>query len=212
MDRAPDVRLITLSGIDGSGKTLLSRRLAEALSERGIAAHAICPEYRCNDVVKAFCANRFGDPYAYVPQLDPTLYISILLADWLDLARTTLAHDRDEVLICDRYLPDVLAQAVHYGADVAIVLRTMALFPTPDVLFFLGITPSSAHARLRQRLSPALHHLESEANLETLALAYERVWKLTDWSPIRLNADAPTDHLVGQLLQHVTLRLVAEQT
>lgn len=198
--------LVTLSGIDGSGKTLLTNEVARTLRDRGIAARAIRPDYRCNDVVKAFCTERFGDPYAYVPHLDPTLYISVLLADWLDLARASFGSADGELLVCDRYLVDVAAQAVHYGADLEVVLRTVSLFPVPDVAFFLRIPPSAAHVRLRQRPAPALHHLESEANLEVLARAYERVWPLFGWEPVELDAELPADEVKDAIVRYLEQR------
>lgn len=175
--------LVTISGIDGSGKTELSTRLAAALRAGGADAACVKPRYACNDIVKAFCARRFGDPNQYHPRLNADLYINCILVDWLDLLNETLEPGAERVLVCDRYLYDTMAQAYHYGADPTSVEETLRLFPAPDLSVYLEIDPEQAHRRIASRVDPPMHHLESLENLRTLRDGYARTMERLGWRP-----------------------------
>lgn len=163
--------LIALSGIDGSGKTTLSRLLARELRRRGVDARATRPRYRANELVKACCLQLYGDAHAYFPELNPDFYLAALLLDWLEWGRRLPAVD-DRVWCCDRYELDVFAQAMHYGADIEPVATVFGSLPRPALTFVLDVPVAVASARLDARSSDR-HSLESDAALKALTYAYE---------------------------------------
>lgn len=197
--------IVSCSGIDGSGKTELARRLASELAKLGLDAECVRPRYVCNEIVKRFCATRFGDPNLHVTKMRPGTYIAALLLDWLDLLHESLEAHCGRVLVCDRYVFDVMAQAIHYGADVEPVLDFLRFFPSPDVSFFLDVTPTVAHARLVARSDPPVHVLESLDHLETLAGAYHQVRARLAWRPIVLGAEIDLEGAVRTVLAALTL-------
>jgi len=192
--------IVSCSGIDGSGKTELARRLATELARFDLDAECVRPRYVCNDIVKRFCATRFGDPNTHVANIRPGTYIAALLLDWLDLLHETLDGHATRVLVCDRYVFDVMAQAIHYGAEVEPVLDLLRFFPSPNVSFFLDVAPPVAHARLIARREPPIHALESLDHLETLAEAYLSVRAHLAWRPVILGAEIDMQAVVRSVL------------
>ena len=174
--------LITISGIDGSGKTTLCKTITEELISKGFQAKACMPDYICNNLMKEFAKNYYGDPYAYVPNFSE-IYINGLFVDWLDTYDKILKKPTDEILIFDRYLFDFLAQAIHYQVKPISLLKMFTLFPYPDISFFISISPSLAFERLNIRSHPNMHHLESLENLEILNEAYNNVMEKVQWTP-----------------------------
>jgi thymidylate kinase len=191
--------IITFSGIDGSGKTYLSEKLTQLLCKMDIEAFYKKPAYTCNDIVKNFCKNRFGDEYQYFPKLDPTFYINVLLTDWIDFLQSDLMNHQGKILICDRYIVDVLAQGIHYGAQLKAVENLLHYFPTPDYSFYLEIEPECAYNRLTKRAFPPRHHLESLSNLNLLELAYKKIKKEVQWDFISISANDEPEILIDKI-------------
>jgi thymidylate kinase len=198
--------LVTLSGIDGSGKTSLTHLVAERLKGQSCPVKIVRPEYHANDVIKEFCRNQFGDPFAYFPAIDANIYISALVIDWLKLLNATEFDDENYVVLSDRYIYDVLAQAAHYGAELRFFLDLARCFPIPALSFFLNVPATIACARLDARKDPPKHRLESLEHLATLSRAYEVVQSQMQWKPIFLatatmqeTADIVLNRILGNL-------------
>lgn len=191
--------IITFSGIDGSGKTHFAENVSRLLQGEGIDAQCQRPAYRANDIVKFFCKDRFGDPYLYFPKLDPTFYINTLLVDWIDFLQRTLKDHEGKVLICDRYIMDVLAQGIHYNAELKGFDQLIGFFPTPDFSFFLEVEPQQAYDRLSKRKHPAIHHLESLDNLIVLNDAYKQIRNTGPWKFHSISHDTTPEMLAEQL-------------
>lgn len=181
------MKIISFSGIDGSGKTQLAQRLAAALRGRGVNAVYGRPEYACNAKVMRYCEMRFGNEYAYYPSLPPDFYISILSVDWLVWYMDFLRGLPDDAVVCcDRYIIDVYAQAVQYGARLEPLQEVFSVFPVPELTVFLETPPDVAVARIAQRGSPA-HRLESLEHLTELFDSYAVAADRVGWTFTRLN-------------------------
>ena len=176
-----DCTLIAVSGIDGAGKTTVATSLVKALGQAGHTAIYSRPAYECNAKILWYCRRRWGDDYAYHPMLPANFYLSVLCLDWLQWLVSLEELPDDCVVCCDRYLPDVLAQAVQYGASIDMVLKLTEEFPRPDLSLFLDIDPKVAVSRIMDR--GGTHSLDSRESLTSLAKAYSRAerltWKLT---------------------------------
>jgi thymidylate kinase len=193
--------LISLSGIDGSGKTTISQLLARELRARGLPARDTRPRYDANGLIKQLCVRTFGDEYAYHPQLNPDFYIAALLIDWLQWG-AELDLDQEVVLCCDRYELDVLAQAQQYGADTQPVRTVFASLPTPALQVFLDTPLDTGSIRLDQR-PKGRHTLESDESLAALTAAFAQCLALADGNVTRIPSQGTPLDVVRQIADAV---------
>jgi len=194
--------IVSLSGIDGSGKTTRCQALVRSLRERGVPALSGKPAYEANEAVKDFCEWAYGDRFAYFDQLNNEFYISCLVADWLSyLARVLSKVGTTEILICDRYVYDVLAQAIHMNAQAGVLRQLWHLFPRPDIDYWLEVSPEVAHERLESRIELPMHRAESLDELRVLQRAYRQVAEQLDWKPVVVKDTTDTDDLAEEVEQ-----------
>lgn len=187
--------IVTVSGIDGSGKTTRSTELCEMLLKRGLPAAMSKPAYEANEQVKDFCEWEFGDRFSYFRKMDAEFYVSCLTADWLGYLVRILTRSNDRILVCDRYVYDVLAQAIHMKARATVLKQWLGRFPTPDVSFLLDVSPELAYERLKCRLSPKMHEAEGLAELHVLKRAYEVVETEFGWEHVVVTAEQETSFM-----------------
>lgn len=191
--------IVTFSGIDGSGKTTRCEALVRLLRDRGLPAVVSKPAYEANDAVKDFCEWAYGDRFAYFDRLDSDFYISCLTADWLRYLARALSNSKSQILICDRYIYDVVAQAIHMRARATTLRRLQGFFPKPDISFFLEIAREDAFERLRKRAEPKLHIAESLSELHVLHEAYEELRRGSDWDLVSVPEATQTEHLAVEV-------------
>jgi thymidylate kinase len=191
--------LVTFSGIDGSGKTTYAESIAEALRERGYPAFTGRPVYLTCKAVESFCEAQFGSLTSFVTRLDPQVYLHALTADWLEHLTRTLRHHDGKIILCDRYVYDMVAQLVHYRTDPGPALRLLGYFPEPALSYLLTISPEDARARIDRR-GPPSRDLESLDNLRLLEQAYGDVRRLLSWSPIERESTFDLDTVIAEIL------------
>ena len=191
--------IVTFSGIDGSGKTTRCQALVRLLRERGLPAVLSKPAYEANEAVKDFCEWAHGDRFAYFDRLEGEFYISCLIADWLAYLARVLSRAGAEILVCDRYIHDVLAQAIHMKAQGAVLLQSWPHFPKPDIGYFLDVSAEVAHERLRARRELPMHRAESLGELKVLALAYGELAQRLDWNPVVVRDATSTEELAEEV-------------
>lgn len=191
--------IVTFSGIDGSGKSTRSQKLVQLLRERGLPAVLSKPAYEANEAVKDFCAWAYGDRFAYFDQLDPEFYISCLIADWLAYLARVLSQVESEILICDRYIYDLLAQAMHMKSQAVVLRRLWPLFPKPDISYFLEMSPEIAHERVKARRELPMHRAESLDELKVLAGAFGELAQRLDWNRIPVKDTTSTEELAEEV-------------
>jgi thymidylate kinase len=191
--------IVTFSGIDGSGKTTRCETLARLLLERGLPARLSKPAYEANEAVKDFCEWAYGDRFAYFDQLNGEFYISCLIADWLAYLARVLSRTGAQILICDRYIYDVLAQARHMKTEAAVLRQLWSLFPQPDIGYFLDVTPEIAHQRLCSRHEPPMHRAETLGELRVLHEAYVELAVQLEWKPVLVRDTTSTEELAEEV-------------
>jgi thymidylate kinase len=202
--------LVSFSGIDGSGKTSHARRVAERLRELGVTAAFSVPRYRNLDAVREHHRRVHGSPYAYDTRMDGGLYLGALVADWLAFVDGLHAEPPagSPVLCLDRYVPDVLAQAVRHGADVDAVARTVVDLPPALCSFYLDIEVADALTRLDLRAEKPRTVLDSEDGLARLLRGYRTTRH--HWPAETLDATRPLEETVEAVAQRVLGLLSAE--
>lgn len=143
------IMLITFEGIDGSGKTTLSRRVAEKLKDRNAILTSEPTSFWTGEVVKLAIASK----------IDPLVELFLFIADHAEHVSRFIrpAINEGKLVISDRYSDSRLA---YQGA----MLEGLILNPiewirsiqdefseVPNLTFLLDIEPEIALARLQPR-------------------------------------------------------------
>ncbi|WP_121639585.1 deoxynucleoside kinase [Virgibacillus sp. Bac330] len=180
--------IVSFSGIDGSGKTSMSKRLAKYFNEIGIKSRYMRPNYDNNEIIKKYCFNKYNDEHAYYPNLNSDLYLSSLTMDWLNWWYNSTIEE-NTLYFCDRYIIDVYTQSLQYNANPEVVSPLFEALPKPLISFYLDIKPENAENRIKKRSYPEQHKLESLNELKRLQKNYKIAEKNSKWSYHYLNAE-----------------------
>ncbi len=141
--------LITFEGIDGSGKTTLSKRVAENLKEKKLVLTAEPTTYWTGEVVKV----------AINTKTNPLVELFLFIADHAEHVTRLIspALDKGKIVISDRYSDSRLA---YQGATLEeLILNPIDWIKSiqdeftvvPDLTFLLDLEPEIAIARLDVR-------------------------------------------------------------
>jgi thymidylate kinase len=165
--KVPRTRIVSFSGIDGSGKTTQIENLCASLREAGLTVQLIT---FWDDVArlkwiregvghKVFKGDKgVGTPEAPIHRRDKnvrsplvTLFrLSIYLLDAVSLRNISkrALRSQTDVVIFDRYIYDELANLNLGNAATRLYLRgIMRLVPKPNISFVLDADPEQAFAR-----------------------------------------------------------------
>ena len=213
-------RVITLMGIDGCGKSTLSRALQAELASRGVPAVARWATLRPVLVKPLIAAAKFllvrkapksVDYDAHMAakrtgmnklRFAHGIYFWVMALDYLPQVWWKVGVPRllGKVVICDRYYQDLaLDYAVLVNGDAARMreaLKVLArLAPTPDLEYFVAIAPEIALSRKDD--VPSIAYLEER----------DRFYRaLADACAARtLRGDAPVDDNCARLLRDLKL-------
>ncbi|MEM9113688.1 MAG: dTMP kinase [Myxococcota bacterium] len=141
-------RLVVVEGIDGSGKSTLVHRLAEALKTRGIDALATKEPTDGPHGTRIRSLAAAGERLPVEEEL--ALFEKDRAAHTLELVRPALAEGR--WVIQDRGFHSTAAYQGARGLDRDWILRrSRALAPEPDVLLWLALPIEAALARVDDR-------------------------------------------------------------
>lgn len=186
--------LITIDGLDGSGKHTQAQLLTKHLQDRGIAARLVCfPMYDSpsSTLVRMYLDGAFGaDPnrvngYAASSFYAIDRYATFLL-DWKE------SYDRGDVIIADRY---TTANAIHQlsklaGEERAAFLKWLSDFeyerlglPKPDITLFLEVPVERSLALIESRGNATDIH-ENRTHLKLAFDAAQYVCREWGWDRI----------------------------
>jgi len=198
--------LVSLSGLDGAGKSSVARALAAALRTSEVRCRVVWTRCGCSPAYRAAAglvrrltrADASGAGGAWRPapagKTLRTLWTSVNVADvLLHLAwRAWLPRLLGKAVVCDRYAYDAAVEmASRLGDDGALPLRLLlSLAPRPDYAFLLDVPPGVARVRSRD---PAPLWALAEQRRLYLALAVRRGLRTVDaTAPVTDVADAVT--------------------
>lgn len=171
----------------------------EILLNKGYISEYCKPDYVVNEIMKKFCQIQYGDPFSYIPNINGSIYIYGILIDWLDTLNKKLQQHSDQILVLDRYVYDILAQGLHYDANIDPMLELIPHFPHPTISFFIDIEPEAAHQRLMKRKDPPIHHLESLQNLRILNDCYKEVFARVNWTRTCIEPGKPIEEIFSYI-------------
>ncbi|MEU8001116.1 thymidylate kinase [Catellatospora sp. NPDC049111] len=188
--------LVSVEGIDGSGKTTAAGELTGALTARGhsVTWHANRPFAPVRRALDALAREEgFGDRIemfgADFAQLVSTV------CKWRDLLplHAELART-DHCVIIDRYVHAQYAIARAFGtANEPLVRRLYASFPEPDVVVYLDVDAATATERVRRR--PDDTH--TRAFLESFGAAFRSLPEFAGFTVV--DATQPLDVVRAQV-------------
>lgn len=205
---------VVFEGIDGSGKTTISNRVAKALRERGLSVEHLREEgafaSKVTQGIRDFC--RDARNMALTPRAELMLYLAreVQLAD--EVLRPALA--RADVVIADRYFytAAVLAEGRDLSPEeTAPLVAAAANELWPELAFLIDVDPSVARGRRKvaKILSPDRRPVSRKgltgSGLQTRLRASYRA--LAEGDPARWiivdNSDADLEQVVGAIVDAV---------
>ena len=199
-------RLITIEGVDGSGKTTLAAGLADALRAHGIEVRVLREP---GGVQLAECIRGLvHDPGLNVGPRTEALLFAAARAQLVVEALEPLLRAGTWVVL-DRFVDSSLA---YQGRGRSLGLEAIAEINrfatgglTPDRTLLLRVRPELGRARARAR-QDAINRLESERDefFESVAAAYE---ELAESHPERIrviDANEPPERVHEAALSHIS--------
>jgi thymidylate kinase len=194
---APDARVISITGIDGSGKTTHVSELTRRLSAAGYRVASL-KMYRhgafldlANDIS---ARTRNGAPLSAM-RISRLVKLVDSLRVYFDCF--TPALERADVLVMDRYVETHIAAArSQLGWDVA--EHPLLQFPPPALQFWLWLDPGLAIDRLRER-SDDLTADEHPAGLTGYAQVFREL--AVNETDVVLDARAPVEVNIGKVAE-----------
>lgn len=211
-------RLICFTGIDGSGKTTLSRMVAERLREGG--ERAVCAYGRCVPVLsrvlmtagrKIFLEERnvWRNYPEYAMEKKRALENAFLaqahrLAVWTDYLpqaffKIGIPLSVGRKVVCDRYVFDTIVNdlGVHLGYDTHDIRVALAaifrLLPEPDMVFLIDL-PEEIALRRKDDV-PHIDYLRERRGLYLLIAQLYPMFELDGME----TPEALTDQVLAQL-------------
>jgi dTMP kinase len=203
---------VVFEGIDGSGKTTISNRVAKALRARGLDVEHLREggsfASKVTQEIRDFC--RDARNMALTPRAELMLYV----AREVQLAEEVLrpALGRADVVIADRYFytAQVLAGAGRDlpAEEIRPIVETAAAGVWPQVAFLIDVDPSVARGRRKvsKMMNPADRRPVSRKGLTGSGLQVRLragYRALAEGDPARWvivdNTDADLDQVVGAL-------------
>lgn len=213
-------RVITLMGIDGCGKSTLSRALQAELAARGVPAVARWATLRpillrpVIAVAKFLLVRKAPKSVDYEAHMQAKrrgvgklrfahgIYFWVMVLDYLPQAWWKVGWPRllGKVVICDRYYQDLaLDYAILVNGDADRMMRALRvlakLAPTPTLEYFVAVSPEVALSRKDD--VPSIAYLE-ERDRFYRALAMARAAQT-------LRGDAPVADNCARLLRDLNL-------
>lgn len=187
-------KYIALEGIDGSGKTTISKILCERIEKSGKKCTLVKEPW--NEEIKNLLSKH--------PTLNPIAEVYIFAADRLVLHATKLAKeltDDNTVVVSDRsYIASYVYQTLR-GASMELVKSINSFAITPDAVFVLDITPETAIKRLSQKKVNQLKHLEDQKMLGQLRSKYlELVDVLKEPKLYLINAEKSVENVTEEIM------------
>jgi dTMP kinase len=141
-------KLIVFEGIDGAGKTTVSRKIVEILSSKGFKTY--------------YTREPSDSPFAQLLNDLKTKIDTGPIIDALAMSLDRAFHMMNEVeprlaegyvVVMDRYYHSTIAYQGAMGADIKWIRDINRVFRRPDIAFYLDVSIETAMRRIRDKKS-----------------------------------------------------------
>ena len=196
---------ITFEGPDGSGKTTISKRVQEALIERGYDA-IYTREPGGIDIAEQI-RNVILDPNntAMDSKTEALLYAASRRQHLVE--KVLPALEKGQIIICDRFIDSSLAYqgyARHIGIEKVYDINQFAIEGHfPDLTVFLNLDYEKGLERLEDRAFKDRLDLESKNFHKEVSLGYQKVMEKYQYRMNIVDASQPVDQVFEDALQIV---------
>ncbi|TGK12470.1 dTMP kinase [Leptospira fletcheri] len=194
---APHPGFFVFEGLDGSGKSTLSRHVFDLLSRKGVPS--ICfaepTKFETGLYLRKFLSGEL--------ELSGEEQIGAFLKDReVSLQRNILpALNEEKIVLLDRYMYSTAAyqSGPEFSAREILERNRAYGFPEPDLLFYLDLEPKQALARLEGR-KEAKERFESLGTLEKIRNSYESI---LPENTVRLDANRRPEELADLVAKKI---------
>lgn len=162
---------IAIEGIDGSGKTTQTARLAEMLRKDGF--DALTTKEHTDGII----GREIQKVLEHKEKVDALTLQIMFVADRSDhmYRYADIIKDRNRFLITDRYLYSTIAYGTAAGVSNKYLVELNSIFPIPDKLFIILIDPIIAMKRIdRDRNRSSRELFEKEEFLKEVQANYRK--------------------------------------
>ncbi|HET9930560.1 MAG TPA: dTMP kinase [Polyangiaceae bacterium] len=205
-------RFIVLEGVDGCGSTTQTRRLVEALRNRGHDARATCEpsDGPIGVLIRKALEKRLTDGEGAPRRFDWATLALLFAADRVDHVANGIdpALQASAVVVSDRYtLSSVVYQSVTAPEGTPDAVRWISEINraarSPDVTIVLGVSAQVAAERRRKRGGPE-ELFDAMSLQERLAQAYAKAEQLApDQRIVHVSGEGSAEEVTERLLEVV---------
>ncbi len=187
-------KLIVIEGIDGSGKTTISKMLLRELRSRGIRA-----VYTYEPINKEF----IDLIEIYGRRLGAEIEALLLAADRYVHVRDFIVPNlrRGYVIICDRYFYSSIAYQGARGADVRWIRSLNKFAVKPNIAIYLDVRPEIGISRIKSKNGRKLSYLEDISVLRRVREIYLSL--VNNGELVLVNAEATIDEVFKEVYELV---------
>ncbi|MEU4559568.1 dTMP kinase [Actinoplanes sp. NPDC023936] len=197
-------QLVSLAGIDGSGKSTQVAAVAAALTARGVDVVTTKTHLSATYSIFDLAEEMFGDPHSYHPEIPATLREFVIASDVVQHSRRWIEPrlEAGQTVVWDRGLLCYEAYARAYGAELQWVLRMLRLVRPPDITILLDVDPHLAWKRISARRHKPV---QTSEGVEFLRLFRAEYLRLAQQRPniVTINAERPAEEVTAAILAHL---------
>lgn len=202
---------IVLEGIDGSGKTVQTDRIAERLTQKGKTVHVVA-EPRRTGLIGGLINDLLHKKVSLPPQSLQYLFVADRIAHQEEVIIPALK--KGEIVISHRNfwssipygIMDISEGDIHDDANTLLIaqciLSTYFQVMVPDVTLYLDVTAKTALQRLNKS-GQEKEYYETEAKLTKVKKAYEWIIKKYPEEFVRVDGEpginTVTDDIMDKL-------------
>jgi dTMP kinase len=206
----PTSRLIVFEGMDGSGKSTLSKAVAERLSWRRLPHHRAYPskDGEVGKLIRRGFARevKFGDD-----QDDGSrdrVFGYLMIADGVDREYSLLGHLADRTtVICDRHpvVSGWVYQTTCMPVDELLAIQQREWFRAPDITFIIDVSVHTALERMHARLEAnnPIFERNTEDYVDGLRIRYQAYAAMHSNDVIVLDGELSLDDLLEEVQSHL---------
>lgn len=183
---------IAFIGIDGSGKSSLSRLVSQKLGEKGVRTKLMSMKKYNSKVIE--CIEHLN-PSIISEEMKLLGYTFDILSQYFDTF-----HMDDEIVIWDRHIYCLQAYFTELNINLPWQQKMLLSVSKPDGVFLLDVDSKTAVERLRTR-NQKEKPLENEQYLGAVRERYLKLYQENGF--ILLDSHKPLDILEDEVLHHL---------